>query len=343
MTISNELLSSTLYSIRDGAVDELYQKVAFLDGARKHGGIETEDGGIKIQRPLALAEHSTITSLPTGYEAVSLAVNGVMTPAAYEWSDFVAPIVISKREELENSGEKAIVKIVETRMKAVMGMLRRELNRQILVGNSTVLTDFNTLNGHSASGIGFLEADSVATQRLTGTTVGGVAKVGLTAPGWANQAVDINNVFGTDGIRLMQEAYLRGNAVAPMGETDLLILSEAAMANYRRALFAQERYVDEKVLDGGRMQLAFAGAAVELDSVMGFNATSTDFGAGQVSGYMINFDGIKLAFHKDADFALSPFEHVNGTTTRAAQLYVKGQLIADHLGSQSVLFNGETY
>ena len=73
MAISNDLLSSTLFSIRDGEVDELFQKVAFLDNCKKFGGIEYEDGGIKIQRPLSIAEHSSITNLPTGYEAVNLA------------------------------------------------------------------------------------------------------------------------------------------------------------------------------------------------------------------------------------------------------------------------------
>jgi len=59
MAISNDLLSSTLYSIRDGEVDELYKKVAFLDGVKKAGGVEVEKGGIKIQRPLSIQEHST--------------------------------------------------------------------------------------------------------------------------------------------------------------------------------------------------------------------------------------------------------------------------------------------
>jgi len=39
MAISNDLLSSTLYSIRDTEVDELYKKVAFLDGVRRAGGV----------------------------------------------------------------------------------------------------------------------------------------------------------------------------------------------------------------------------------------------------------------------------------------------------------------
>ena len=352
MAVSLDVLSSTLHSIRDSEVDSLFTKVAVLDGARKHGGVITEDGGTKLVRPLSLDDHSTPTQLASGYEAIAVPGLGaapgaeptVLRSAEYDWCDFAAPISISRKEELENQGEKAIVKIVEARMRSVMGMLRREMNQQILVGNSAVLTNLNTLNG-SGAGIttGFLHAESVTTQQGLADTVGGIAKNSTTAPGWANQAVDIGAAFGTDGIRLMQEAYIRGNSVAPMGDISLAVLSEAAMANYRRALFANERYVNEKVLDGGRMSLAFAGASVEQDTQLGFSVNSADYGVGPVSGYLLNFDGIKLAFHKDADFAVSDFEDVPGYAVKAAQLYVKCQLIADHLGSQAVLFDGDTW
>jgi hypothetical protein len=199
MAISNDLLSSTLYSIRDGEVDELYKKVAFLDGVKKAGGVEVEKGGIKIQRPLSIQEHSTITQLATGYEPVSLAVNDVLRPAIYDWSDFVAPIVITKKEEMENSGEYAIVKILEARMKSVMGMLRRELNKQVLAGTSTVLTSLNTLNGDSAgvgSATGFFEPLAVGTQT---NIVGGVSKATFaTTPGWQNQFVNIGGGLAVD-------------------------------------------------------------------------------------------------------------------------------------------------
>jgi hypothetical protein len=338
MAISNDLLSSTLYSIRDSEVDALYQKVAFLDNARKSGGIDYEDGGIKIQRPLSIAEHSSITELPTGYEPVSLAVKDVLQPAIYEWCDFTAPIIVTKKEELENSGEKAIVKIVEARMRSVMSMLRRELNKQILNGGSSILTTMNTLNGDIAGG--FLEAEQKVNQN---NVVGGVSKATFNVNGWTNQVFDVAGAFGTDGIRGMQQVYINANSVSPMGDIDCVLLSEAGMANYRRALFAQERYINEKTLDGGRMSLAFAGAAVEQDIELGFTYNSADFGAAPLTGYFLNFDGIKLMFHRDADFAVSPFEHVAGTTARAAQLYVKAQLIADHLGSQGVLFDGDTF
>ena len=335
MPISNDLLSSTLYSIRDSEVDNLYRKVAFLDGVRRAGGVETETGGIKIQRPLSIQEHSTITQLSTGYEPVSLAVNDVLRPAIYDWADFTAPIVITKKEELENSGEYAIVKILESRMKSVMGMLRRELNRQILRGDSAVLPLVNTLNGDPALGspTGFLE--HIAPAPLPSgqsNTVGGIDKAVFQVPGWLNQFQDAG---GSLAMTDLYDLYIAANNVAPSGDVSHLIMSNAAFAQYRNLLFAQERFVQTDKLDGGRMALAFNGAVAEADPEMGFGSSV----AGNCDAYMLNYDGIKLIFHSEGDFAVSPFEHISGTTARAAQLYVKVQLVADHLGGQGVLIN----
>ena len=336
MAISNDLLSSTLYSIRDSEVDNLYKKVAFLDGVRRAGGVETESGGIKIQRPLSIAEHSTITQLSTGYEPVSLAVNDVLRPAIYDWADFTAPIVITKKEEMENSGEYAIVKILESRMKSVMGMLRRELNKQILRGDSTVLSAVNTLNGDSAgigSATGFLEHLAPAPLPSgQSNVVGGISKATFQVPGWLNQ---FQNAGGTLAMTDLYDLYIAANNVAPSGDVSHLIMSNDAFAQYRNLLFAQERFVQTDKLDGGRMALAFNGAVAEADPEMGF-ASSV---AGNCDAYMLNYDGIKLVFHSEGDFAVSPFEHISGTTARAAQLYVKVQLVADHLGGQGVLIN----
>lgn len=340
MPISNELLSSTLFSIRDGEVDELFQRVPFLDFAKKSGGIEYEDGGIKIQRPLAVTNHSQITQLSTGYEPVSLAVADVMQPALYDWSDFVAPIVITKKEELENQGEKAIVKIVEARMRNVMGLLRRELQKQISAGNSTVLTSLGSLNGVIGT-TGFLEQGAPTAAGQT-NTVGGLAR-SLVPDGFGlfNRSFDASAAFGTNGIRGMHQLAAETSARAPMGEVKLVQCSEAGYANYRRALFANERYIDEKTLNGGNMSLAFGNAAVVQDVFM---PDATVNGAGLAATmYMINFDGIKLVMHSDGDLAVSPFVDIPGTTARSAQIYWKGQLIADNLASCALLFNGEAF
>ena len=343
MPISNELLSSTLFSIRDGEVDELFQRVPFLDFAKKLGGIEYEDGGIKIQRPLAVSNHSTITQLATGYEPVSLAVQDVMQPALYEWSDFVAPIVITKKEELENQGEKAIVKIVEARMRNVMNLLRREINKQIVAGTSSVLTNLGTLNGDRAVGAatGFLQQGAPTSAGQT-NTVGGLARsIVPDGDGLFNRSFDCAGAFGTNGIIGMQRLAAEMAARSPMGEVKLVLASEAGYANYRRALFQQERYIDEKMLDAGYMNIAFGGASVVQDTFMPDAAVESTGFANTM--YFINFDSIKLVMHTDGDLAVSPFEYIPGTTARSAQVYWKGQLIADNLSGCSVLFDGEAF
>ena len=132
------------------------------------------------------------------------------------------------------------------------------------------------------------------------------------------------------------DAYIAANSVAPMGDVDHFIMSNALLAAYRDQLFAQERFIDTKTLDGGRMGLAFNGALAEQDPEMGFTCS---VGPSTVDGYMLNYDGIKLIFHSEGDFSLSPFEHISGTTARSAQLYVKCQLVADFLGGQAMLIN----
>lgn len=330
MAISNDLLSSTLYSIRDAEVDQLYRKTAFLDLVKAAGGIEFEDGGIKIQRPLSVVDHSTITQLATGYEPVSLAVSDVLKPAVYEWSDFVAPIVITQKEELENQGEKAVVKILEARMKNVMGMLRRELNKQILAGTSTVLSTMSSLNGFSLT-TGFLE-EGVAAPATQTNTVGGLQKSVLNVPGWYN-----SRLASTGAANIVDDLtalYQECNQFSPFGDVNAIIVNPVTFAAYKAALFANERFMSADKLDGGRLQLAFAGAVVEQDNEMPANGG----GGNQYSAYMLNFEGIKMCIHSDADFALSPMEHISGTTARAAQLYFKGQLIADHLRGSGVLY-----
>ena len=330
MAISNDLLSSTLFAIRDAEVDQLYRKTAFLDLVKSAGGIEYEDGGIKLQRPLSVVDHSTITQLATGYEPVSLAVSDVLKPAIYEWQDFVAPVVITKKEELENQGEKAIVKIVEARMKNVMGMFRRELNKQILAGSSTVMSNMSSLNGFTLT-TGFFEEGAADPANQT-NTVGGLSKATLNVPGWFNSVKALTGTVA--GINAdMTALYQECNQFSPFGDVSAIIVNPNVFSSYKASLFEKERYMSSDKLDGGRLQLAFAGAVVEQDNEMPNNTG----GAATYGGYFLNFEGIKMVFHSDGDFAVSPFEFISGTTARSAQVYLKAQLIADHLRGSGVL------
>jgi hypothetical protein len=83
MAISNDILSSTLRILLDEEVDNLFKATPLLEEMRKSGGVETYDGGQKLNVPLILAEHSSITQLTNGYEPVDLAVKDALRQAEY--------------------------------------------------------------------------------------------------------------------------------------------------------------------------------------------------------------------------------------------------------------------
>lgn len=349
MAISNDVLSSTLRILLDEEVDQLYQATPLLDKMRERGGVETYDGGQKLDVPLILEEHSSITQLDSGYEPVNLAVKDSLRTASFTWCDFVAPIVITRSEELSNKGERAIIDIAEARMKSVMGALKREVEKQILANASSVLTNLNTFNGLSAadggagsggnSTSGFFDNVAFGSQ-TAGTNVGSLSKA--TFARLQNQFVDDG---GTLALASMTDLYINCQLNTPDGSApDLIICSPQFYKAYKALLQQQERYIDEKVLDGGRLALAFNGAMVVASPFLGSdvqNPAGTPGGNEIISAYYLNTRYIKLAFDSAAQFEMDDFEHVSGYASRSANIYTRMQVYFSHLASQGLHTDAE--
>jgi hypothetical protein len=211
MAIQNDILSSTARARSKKALDNLFETVPLLDHIQKAGGVEIINGGQRITRSAILAEHSNITQLATGYEAVSSSVADVLRSPEFEWCDFVAPIVITKKEELSNKGERAVISIADARMKSVLGMLKREWELQAVRGTSTVLTEMETLNGIDNT-TGWLEQNAFGAQT---NTVGGLSKTTYASSNWQNQSFDVASNFSANGLGGMTELMIQTQIYAP--------------------------------------------------------------------------------------------------------------------------------
>lgn len=332
MPISNDILSSTLRVLAKDAVDQLFQSTPLLNEIKGKGGVETIDGGQKIERPLILSEHSTITQLSSGYEPINLAVSDVLRTASFNWCDFVAPVVITKKEELSNRGPRAILSIAEARLKSVMGMLKREWEKQAILGTSTVLTEMLTLNGENTANTGFLEAKAIAAQN---NDVGGLSRT--TFSDLKNQYKDCG---GSISITEMTDLLIQCQINSPSGVPSLILASAASYSAYKGVLFANERFVKETALDGGRLALAFHNAMMFVDPEMP-SGVPTPIGSNTASMFFLNPEFIKVVFDSAANFTMEDFENVSGYASRSANIIVRTQLIFDHLKSQGVLANAE--
>lgn len=334
MPLSNDVLSSTLRIVKDQEVDNLFKSTPLLEKIREKGGVEEVDGGSTIDRALILAEHSSITQLSTGYEPVSLAVADAMRNASYNFCDFVAPIVITRKEELANKGDRAIVKIAEARLKSVMGMLKREFEKQAVAGSSTILTDMTSLNGASGLTTGMFEAVAFGSQT---NTVGGISKAAFPTS-YQNQFTDAG---GALSIGALTDLYIQCQIFSPTSAPNLILASANMYKTYKNLLFAQEFYMKETVLDGGRLALAFNGAMMYVEPFLPATVTAGANAGDPISAYFLNTDYLKLVVDKDANFELSDFEHVSGYASRSAQIMTRAQLVTDHLACQGILIDGE--
>ncbi len=334
MAIQNDILSSTARARSKKAVDNLFKTIPLLDHIKSAGGVEIINGGQRITRAGVFGDHSSITQLSTGYESVNSSVADVLRSPEYDWCDFVAPVVITRKEELSNKGENAIISIADARMKSVMGMLKREWELQAIAGTSSVLTEMGTLDG-VASTTGWLEDDVFG----SGTNVvGGLDKGTFASANWQNQREDLQFVgnptfWALNGLKAMTDLMIQTQIYAPEGSVDLILASPGSYSQYKSQLQAQERYTPkETVLDGGRLALAFNGALMYVEN-------NLSGGNGLPSMYFLNTKSMKVVFDSEANFTMTDFETKSGYAARQANIFVRTQLVADHLASLGVLID----
>ena len=342
MAISNDILSSTLRILKDEEVDNLYKATPLLDSIRKQGGVEVVDGGARLDRPMILAEHSTITQLSSGYEPINLSAADVLRHQSYEFQNATIPIIITKVEEMANKGPRALVDVAQARMKAAMGQFKREFEKALVANSSTTLTQLSSLNGVSKTSNGFFENRDFTFQT---NTIGEIAKSSF-PDDFQHQRAGITayTAGGTETIDALTEVYVDAQLRTPDGSSPNLILcSPDFFKKYKAQLYNNQRFVDASTLDGGGMQLAFHGAALVPSPVMvTLDAGQLDNGGPSgnnqyVAAYILNTKYIKLVYDSEGEFEMTDFMDATGYASRYAYIFCRMQMVVDHLASQGIV------
>ena len=370
MPIQPDILASTLRILKDREVDNTFKNIPLLDAIRSHGSVIESDGGQKVNCPAIMTEHSMITQLSSGYESVNLSVKDPLRQTEYNWCDFLAPVVITEKEQLSNKGDRAVINIAEARLKSVMGMLQREFCKQIVANDSTVLTELESLSPTRTDGWFALQAFGAQ----------GIGKVGGLSRStyqqtFQNQYVDGPSAFSGATLsqaerlfRAMSKLYIDTQVYAPEGEVDIILMSPRCYELYKNSLFAQERYtsIQEERDMAGKLGLMFNGAKVYVEPNLGFSYTQSDlqtgaakdmggtdivFGtsgtqystdgaaSGTVDAMFLNSKLLSLYFDKDAYFEMGEFERISGYAAMAANIMTRTQLATANLSGHGILVN----
>lgn len=355
MAVSLDVLSQTIAAISDEVTMALTQTTPFLQYSKKLGKIHSFGGAItggsyNLRIPVEVQQGTIGTNLATGYESIDLTQTNTTNWATYTWGRQVFPVSLSGREQAENMGEAAVVKLADTRYRSAVGTFMRQINKQIVIGNQTSPTNYTengSLNGVSGAlaSTGFMENAAPASQD---NVIGGLSRLTYNIPGWTNQFQqgDAHTApwFAANGLAAMRHirtaASLNREESTDDASFHLILTTANSKDAYEAALYANTRYINTNALDGGRFVLAFEDAPVVADPSL-TGAIGNSLSATDISQYFLNLDGIQLAIHQDGDFKVTDFISTPQQDVTTAHIVFMGGLICKSAGMQGLLCDAE--
>ncbi len=342
-TADNQYLTTTFRAIVKDFVDMNAYPQPLLDGQDAvHGkGKPMETGGNRVEIEVNFSEHSQITALSTGYEAINLNITDVGLPGFDDWALFVQPVVMGPMEEQYNQGDKKIFSILENRSEAAMEAMRRNIHLR-LWGKSNVLSDLNTLNGDDFAS-GLLETASVGAQSRAPH---GISKATYSSTlGWQNQSYDMAGSFSGNGLVGL---WTVDTIIRSLGK-DLKglkgYISLGGQVNLKRAVNSNERYVSEKSLDSGVLVLEHNGVSLTVNRDMPNAGTATGAaGENEWTVAYIDHKRVFTLYQGDHVFKTGEFSNVSGKFgNRWAPISWWGQLMTNYLGTSAVIKGGDAF
>jgi len=233
-------------------------------------GTHTIPGGKKIQVILEYAAgnsgaYGASTKLP-------LAKKEVYNAAFYRWAAYYGGVTIDLDDQRQNTGEDALVNLVEGKLKNAQKSIRSTMGTDIYAAAATT----NALNGLG---------DLFST--VTSTAYGEIAEDDMAlwtaVKSTASEAISFKVMQA-----LRRSASIDDNME---GKPNLYITTELLKDGFERTLQTQARYSDVRLINAGFDNILFGGAPMTYDNK-------------QTSGYMdaLNLNYLDILTHQDYNF-----------------------------------------
>jgi hypothetical protein len=268
----SEIVTTTLRNRTGELADNMSRNNAALLRLTRRGNAKPFSGGRTIVQELNYADNQTFQWY-SGYQTLNIAPSQVFSAAEYPIRQAAVAVSISGLEELQNSGEEAIIDLLESRIMNAEDTFMNGLSQGVY-GDGTVT--------NSVGGLQLL----VATSPATGT-VGGIDRSQWQF--WRNQtwsaATDGGVVLSSASI-LQQMDALWVKLIRGRDFPDLIIYDNVMYRYYLNALQAIQRIQTENaapdMAEAGFQSLKYMNADVVLDG--GFQGFSSDPLPPQTSG-----------------------------------------------------------
>ena len=253
-----------------------------------------QSGGDNVLVPLAYAE-TAAAGWFQGSETLDTTDNEVITSASYEWAQLYANISITRRDELRNSGDSAIINFVQSKVMIAEKTIRNKLSTAI----------YNT------------GSDSKQIQGLrlllsTSNTYGGISQTDFSF--WA---ANVDSTTTTLTLSAMQSMY--GDCGEGTEYPTIIVGDQDMFDRYHALLTPQQRFASEDEARGGFKSLMYAGTPVVVDA----SAPSGDM-------IFLNLEYLDFYPHKDENFRLEPFRSPINQAVTVSKIFWMGVMASSN-------------
>jgi len=282
-TVMTEIVTTTLRNRTGKLQDNVSKNNALLGRLKAKGKIKTVSGGRTIVQEMEYAENGTFKRY-SGYESLNISPSDVFTAAEYNYAQAAVAVSISGLEMIQNSGENAIIDLLESRIS----------NAEKTITNNIALDCYSDGTADGGRQIGGLQL-LVSSNPGTGT-VGGIDRSqwafwrnkkfsGVSDGGAAVTSANIQSY--------MNRLYLQ--LVRGADQPDLIVTDNNFYRFYLESLQAIQRIQSSDTAMAGFNGLKYMNADVVLDGGYGGGSPTS-------SMYMLNTDYIYFRPHSDRFF-----------------------------------------
>lgn len=281
-----EIVTTTLRNRTGKLADNVTKNNALLYRLRRRGNVKTVSGGRTIVQELEYAENGTFKRY-SGYEALNISPSDVFTGAEFNYAQAAVAVSISGLEQLQNSGEDAIIDLLESRIK----------NAEKTLVNNIALDCYSDGTADGGRQIGGLQLLVSATP--TTGVVGGIDASTSIGTFWRNTAFSAVTNGGGAATSANIQSYMNRVYVQQVRGTDrpdLIIADNNYFRLYLESLQAIQRITSNEMGEAGFDSLKYMSSDVVLDGGFGGGAPSNTM-------FFLNTDYIYFRPHTDRNFA----------------------------------------
>lgn len=253
----SEIVTTTIESRSGSLADNVSKNHALLDRLEKKGKRKPVSGGRQIIQELEYGENGTFNWY-SGYDPLNISPSEVFSAAQFDWKQASVAVSISGLEELMNSGEEAIIDLLESRIENAERTMKNQMG-------AAVYGDGTAAGGKAIGGLGLLVPDAP-----TAGTVGGINRATWTF--WQSKkfgAVADGGGAATTAniISYMNRLWLQ--LVRGTDKPDIVLADNNYYRLYMEALQPQQRFSSSDMAQAGFESLKFQSADVVFDGGIG--------------------------------------------------------------------------